>query len=73
MQATPTSAPNPTSTPTADGDDEDCEDVDETDTAQPKSLLTKVWDWMSGKPLDERDFEDDYEDVDFEEYYDAQE
>ncbi|GAC77129.1 hypothetical protein PANT_24d00054 [Moesziomyces antarcticus T-34] len=75
MQATPTSTPNPSSTPTPDGDDEDCEEVDDTDVdvAQPKSLLTKVWDWMSGKPLDERDFEDDYQDADFEEYYDAQE
>lgn len=62
--STLTPAPTPTGgsavkDPIDDGED-DCEEEEEDTTAQPKSLLTKVWDWMTGKPLNERDFDDDY-------------
>lgn len=84
------STASPTSTPSTpdnqdNGDDQDCEEEDE-DTdgivgpqSAPKSLLTQVWDWVTGKPLNERDWDDDYgydyEDGEVEdgEWYDAQE
>nr|CDI56802.1 hypothetical protein BN887_04373 [Melanopsichium pennsylvanicum 4] len=71
----------------ADGDD-DCEEYEDDDndassmidaqkTAAPKSLLTKVWDWVTGKPLNERDFNDNYqyvyEERTSDEFYHAQE
>ncbi|SPO31375.1 uncharacterized protein UTRI_06505 [Ustilago trichophora] len=80
MTATPTSAPSSTPTNGASADDEDCEEYEDDSTDQnqsgSRSLLTKVWDWVTGKPLNERDFADDYEygyDAEGEEvWYDAQ-
>lgn len=72
-----TSAPNATPTSTQTNDDCD-EEEDATaqmvNTAQPKSLLTKVWDWITGKSLQERELdadEYDYEDED-EDFFDAE-
>ncbi|KAJ9476121.1 hypothetical protein PHBOTO_006206 [Pseudozyma hubeiensis] len=78
-------ASTPTATATASpsnnsNDDDECDDTDDADSAQVtstaggKSLMTKVWDWVTGKPLNERDFLDDYgiEYDDDEQYYDAQ-
>lgn len=92
MTASATSAPTATPTNaagTADdgqGDDEDCDEdgqdgqdgQDGAPGADGRSLLTKVWDWMTGKPLQERDWDEgydyEYEDGsdDGEVYYDAQ-
>ncbi|KAJ1021852.1 hypothetical protein NDA16_003615 [Ustilago loliicola] len=83
--ATSSAAPAST-TSDADGDTEDCEEEDDQGAAgvvgpqsEPKSVLTKVWDWVTGKPLNERSWDDDYgynyEDGQGEdgEWYDAQE
>ncbi|SPO31782.1 uncharacterized protein UTRI_06505_B [Ustilago trichophora] len=65
LTASSTSAPNSTPTNGTTTDEEDCEEYQDDSTDQnqsnSRSLLTKVWDWVTGKPLNERDFMDDYE------------
>ncbi|GAC95133.1 hypothetical protein PHSY_002708 [Pseudozyma hubeiensis SY62] len=76
-----TPAATATASPSNSNNDDECDDTDDADSAQVtptaggKSLMTKVWDWVTGKPLNERDFLDDYGidyDDDEEEFYDAQ-
>ncbi|KAJ1032888.1 hypothetical protein NDA18_001610 [Ustilago nuda] len=71
------------------GDDKDCQEedtekIDERDAvgiadsqSKPKSLLAKVWNWVAGEPLNERDWDDvygyDYQDEVEGEWDDAQE
>ncbi|SPC62143.1 uncharacterized protein UHOD_08869 [Ustilago sp. UG-2017b] len=86
--ASPTSSPTAPDNQ-GSGDDKDCEEedtekIDERDAVgivdpqiKPKSLLAEVWNWVTGKPLNERDWDDDYgydyQDEVEGEWYDAQE
>lgn len=86
--ASPTSSPTAPDNQ-GSGDDKDCEEedtekIDERDAVgivgpqiKHKSLLAEVWNWVTGKPLNERDWDDDYgydyQDEVEGEWYDAQE